>query len=115
METLPSKYRFKIPKVAYEPTRIPTCPTGLRGRIAVFEVLEMSSGIERIILDNPVESRLWTAARAEGMLTMREDALIKAFDKTIPFSEVNTLSSLLLAGDEELSAESKVPKAEQNL
>lgn len=101
MATLPSKYHFKIPKVVYEPTRIPTCPTGLRGRMAVFEVLEMSSAIEKIILDNPVESRLWAAARGEGMLTMREDAIIKAFNKVIPFSEVHSLSSLLLAGDEE--------------
>lgn len=101
MVTLPKKYHFDIPNVAYEPKRLPTCPTGLRGRMAAFEVMEMSSEIEKIILDNPVESRLWTAARGEGMLTMREDALIKAFDKLIPFSEVNTLSSLLLAGDED--------------
>jgi len=99
--TLPAQYRFKIPKVAYEAMRTPTCPTGLRGRMAVFEALEMSSDLERIILDNPVDSRLWASARAQGMLTMREDAMIKAFDKLIPFSEVNTLSSLLLAGDEE--------------
>ena len=101
MSTLPEKYHFDIPKVAYEPMRMPTCPTGLRGRMAVFEVLEMSSTIEKIILDNPVESRLWAAARTEGMLTMREDAMIKAFEKKIPFSEINNLSSLLLSGDED--------------
>lgn len=113
MSTLPKKYRFEIPKSAYEPMRMPTCPTGLRGRMAVFEVLEMSTEIESIILDNPVESRLWAAARAEGMLTMREDAMIKAFDKRIPFSEINTLSSLLQAGDEEDEAKTKgVPDKE---
>ncbi|MDO8561730.1 MAG: GspE/PulE family protein [bacterium] len=101
MATLPKKYHFDIPNVAYEAKRMPTCPTGLRGRMAAFEVMEMSSEIEKIILDNPVESRLWTAARSQGMLTMREDALIKAFDKQIPFTEVNTLSTLLLAGDED--------------
>ena len=100
METLPEKYRFKIPHTAWEPVRTPLSPTGLRGRMAVFEVLEMSAGIERIILENPVESRLWAAARRQGMLTMQEDAMMKAFEKRIPFSEVNTLSNLLLAGDE---------------
>ena len=99
-ESLPEKYRFKIPDTVYEPVRTPTCPTGLRGRMAVFEVLEMSSAVERIVLDNPVDSRIWAAARAEGMLTLQEDAMLKAFDKHIPFSEVNGLSSLLLAGDE---------------
>ena len=100
LKSLPEKYRFKIPETIYEPVRTPTCPTGLRGRMAVFEVLEMSSDIERIILDNPVDSRIWAAARKQGMLTMQEDAMIKAFDKHVPFSEVNTLSTLLLAGDE---------------
>jgi type IV pilus assembly protein PilB len=101
METLPEPYRFKIPDKAYEPQRTPTCPTGLRGRMAVFEVLEMSSEIEKIVLDNPVDSKLWASARKQGMLTMREDALMKAFDKKIPLSEVESLSTLLLAGDEE--------------
>ncbi|HWP61090.1 MAG TPA: ATPase, T2SS/T4P/T4SS family, partial [Candidatus Paceibacterota bacterium] len=103
-QSLPEKYRFKIPNKVFEPEKTPTCPTGLRGRMAVFEVLEMSSEMEKIVLDNPVDSKLWTAARNQGMLTMREDAILKAFDKQIPFSEVNTLSSLLLAGDEEALA-----------
>ena len=107
MATLPPQYRFEIPKMAYEAMRTPTCPTGMRGRLAVFEVLEMSKEIERIVLENPVESRLWDSARAQGMLTMREDAMIKAFDKKIPFSEVNTFSTLLLAGDEAEGGEGK--------
>lgn len=100
LATLPSQYRFQIPKVVYEPKRIPTCPTGMRGRLAVFEVLEMSTEIEKIILDDPVDSRIWSAARSGGMLTMQEDAMIKAFDKQVPYSEVATLSTLLQAGDE---------------
>lgn len=100
LSTLPSKYRFEIPQKVWEPSRTPTATTGLRGRMAVFEVLEMSTELESIILENPVESRLWDVARKQGMLTMREDAMMKAFQKLIPFSEVNALSNLLLAGDE---------------
>ena len=107
MASLPEQYRFKIPDNVYEPQRTPTCATGLRGRMAVFEVLEMSSEIERIVLKNPVDSKIWAAARKQGMLTMREDALMKAFEKKTPFSEVNTLSTLLLAGDEEEVVEEK--------
>ena len=95
LSSLPSKYRFQIPKAAYEPKRMPTCTTGMRGRMAVFEVLEMSQAIEKIILEDPVDSRIWTAARAQGMLTMQEDAMIKAFGKLVPYSEVATLSTLL--------------------
>ncbi len=105
MASLPEQYRFKIPEKAYEPQRTPTCPTGLRGRAAVFEVLEMSPDLERIILDNPVDSKLWSAARKQGMITMREDALLKSFDKKVPLSEVNTLSTLVAAGEEEVATE----------
>ena len=45
---------------------------------------------------------------------MREDAIIKAFDKRTPFSEVNTLSSLMLAGDDILEAPAK-PTPEEAL
>jgi hypothetical protein len=34
---------------------------------------------------------LYKAARAKGMLTMKEDAIIKAFQRIIPFEEINTL------------------------
>ncbi|MCR4325438.1 MAG: GspE/PulE family protein [Patescibacteria group bacterium] len=115
LESLPEQYRFEIPSVVYEAVRTPTCPTGTKGRMAVFEVLEMSPEIEKIVLDNPVDSRLWAAARSQGMLTMQEDALVKAFSKRIPFSEVNTLSTLLSVGDMEpageVHAEDKAPEA----
>jgi len=107
LESLPEKYRFKVPKNAWEAGRTATSPTGLRGRMAVFEVLEMTPKIEEIILDNPVESRLWAAARAQGMYTMQEDAMIKAFDKRIPFSEVNMLSPLISSEDELIAEAAK--------
>ncbi|HUO55948.1 MAG TPA: GspE/PulE family protein [Candidatus Paceibacterota bacterium] len=109
MGSLPEKYRFPIQDHVYEPLPSPESPTGMRGRMAVFEVLEMSAELERIILDNPVDSKLWTAARAQGMLTMREDAIMKAFDQKIPFSEVSSLSSIMLDIDSETDKES-VPK-----
>ncbi|MBI2611107.1 type II/IV secretion system protein [Candidatus Kaiserbacteria bacterium] len=115
LSSLAAKYRFKIPQKVWEPKRTATSPTGLRGRMAVFEVLEMSRDIERIILDNPVESRLWETAREGGMLTMREDALVKAFNKLVPYSEVNTLSALLLGENEaeESAAKEKTEQKEQ--
>ena len=109
LESLPENLRFPIPDKVYDPQPTATCPSGMRGRMAVFEVLEMSSAIEKIVLDNPVDSKLWAAARSQGMLTVREDALRKAFDKKIPYSEVETLSSLLLAGDED-NEENPVPE-----
>jgi type IV pilus assembly protein PilB len=99
MQSLPEKYRFPVPDTVYEAVKTPTCPTGMRGRMAVFEVLQMSPQVERVILKNPVESNLWSVARSEGMLTMREDAIMKSINKKVPFSEINNLSSLMLTDE----------------
>lgn len=99
--TLPEKYRFAVPPMVSEARPSATCPTGMRGRLAVFEVLEMNADVERAILETPItESKLWNAARAQGMLTMREDAILKAGQGKIPYAEVNTLSSMLTNLDE---------------
>ncbi len=105
LTTLPEKYRFPVPSTVYEAVKTPTCATGMRGRAAVFEALEMNADIERIILDNPVDSKLWAAARAQGMLTMREDAIIKAFNKQVPYSEINNLSEILLGSEDEIKSD----------
>ncbi len=111
MASLPKEHHFKVEKKAYEPERTQTCPTGLRGRMAVFETMEMTQEIERIILTSPIESKLRDAARRQGMTNMREDAIRKAFAKQIPFSEVSTLSSVLLE-DETAAPPPVAPKEE---
>lgn len=93
MSTLPEEYRFPLGDTVYEPERSKTCPTGLRGRAAVFETMEMTTDIEKVILTSPIDSKIREAARRQGMRTMREDAVLKAFRKVIPFSEVSTLST----------------------
>ena len=67
------------------------CLSGTSGRAAVIEVLEMDKEIENIILKDPTDTALYKVARAKGMLSMKEDAIFKAFQKVIPFEEVNTL------------------------
>ena len=57
----------------------------------VFEILQMDKELERVILKNPTDTDLMTVARKQGMLTMKEDAILKAFNKEIPFEEVNKL------------------------
>jgi type IV pilus assembly protein PilB len=90
---LPEKYRkqIDIPDTVYEPQATDECPTGLSGRTAVFELLEVNDEVERAVLDGADEAEITDAARANGMLTMKEDALLKAFDGTVPFEEVGKL------------------------
>ncbi|HEY4495781.1 MAG TPA: hypothetical protein VJC04_00280, partial [Candidatus Paceibacterota bacterium] len=90
---LPSQYRFQIPigKDVLGAMPSPECPKGTRGRTAVMEVLEMNHDLEAAILKNASEAEMMKIARAQGMLTMKEDALCKAFRHEIPFEEVNEL------------------------
>ncbi|PIP86706.1 hypothetical protein COV42_02590 [Candidatus Campbellbacteria bacterium CG11_big_fil_rev_8_21_14_0_20_44_21] len=90
---LPEVYRKEIGdiKSVYEREETPECPSGTKGRTAVMEVLKMTRGLERTILQNPTEQEIVKEARKQGMLSMLEDAIIKSSQKLVPFEEVNTL------------------------
>ncbi len=92
-EDLPAEYRKKIPlgKEVYEIMPTPECPGGISGRIAVAEAFEMDKNIEAVILKGANEQEIYKAVRAKGMLTMKEDAIVKAMQRIVPFEEVNTL------------------------
>ncbi|GMU74455.1 MAG: pilus biosynthesis protein TapB [Candidatus Campbellbacteria bacterium] len=93
---LPKEFRSEIPETKSFYGAAPTadCPNGTRGRMAVFELVEMTKELEQTVLENPVEPRLVEVARKQGMITMREDALIKSMNGIVPFEEVNTLGGL---------------------
>ncbi|AKM83825.1 TPA: hypothetical protein DCZ46_00615 [Candidatus Campbellbacteria bacterium] len=91
--TLPDEFRnkIKIPAQVYKAAPSPTCATGLRGRIGVFEVIEIDNELEEIILKDASSTAIEENIRRKGVFTMRQDALIKVFDKKIPFEEVANL------------------------
>ena len=59
--------------------------------MAVFEMFEMTKELQKMILTDPSEGSMWPIVRAQGMFTMKEDAIIKALEKKIPFEEINKL------------------------
>jgi type IV pilus assembly protein PilB len=92
-EDLPAEFRNKIPdtSVIYRAEKSATCPSGTKGRIAVFEFLPMDKELERLILKNPGENEIYKYVRSQGFISMREDAIIKSVQGIIPFEEVNKL------------------------
>lgn len=90
---LPEEFKKEIPKtdtvLGIQPT--PSCPKGVSGRQAVMEMFAMSKDLEKMILTDPTETSLWPLVRKQGMFTMKEDAIIKALEKKIPFEEINKL------------------------
>lgn len=67
------------------------CPNGTRGRVAVMEVFEMDKDIESALLKGANELEITKIVRGKGMITMREDAIIKSMNGLVPFEEVNML------------------------
>jgi len=52
--------------------------TGFRGRVGAFEILEVTPAITRLVMERGNSQDLLAAAQAEGMTTMRQDAVAKA-------------------------------------
>jgi type IV pilus assembly protein PilB len=63
--------------------------TGYKGRIGVFEVLEVDKEIRELIIDNASTDRLHEVAVKNGMLTLEQDAMLKVL------SGITTLDELL--------------------
>jgi type IV pilus assembly protein PilB len=82
------KEKIKISDTMVKTVPSKTCPSGTKGRMAIFEMFEVDKDIESIILKSPTELDLYNATRKKGVLTMKEDALIKAIRGDIPITEV---------------------------
>lgn len=64
-----------------------TSRTGTEGRVAVFEMLEVDKEIEKAILRKADENEIYKLARTKGMITLKEDALLKSMGGVVPFRE----------------------------
>ncbi len=94
-KTLPERYKHRIPqnRTMVHPEPSPGSTTGLKGRIAIMEVLEVTDAIQNMILKNASEEQIYDEARKHGFMTMQEDAMIKALEHKIPFEEMNNFGT----------------------
>lgn len=89
----PEEYKKNLPTFdkVHEPEPSEVCPSGMQGRVAVYEMFTMDRELEQVILTDPTEPAIYDVVRKRGMLTMREDALLKSIEGSVPFNEVNNL------------------------
>jgi type IV pilus assembly protein PilB len=67
----------------------PRCAgTGYKGRVGVFEVMEMTDPLRQLVIDNAPVSELRRGAIAEGMIPLRQSGLIKVRDGLTTIEEV---------------------------
>lgn len=68
--------------------------TGYRGRIGIYEVLDNSSSIQKMIVTNETSENIQNAAIADGMVTMQTDGLVKALRGQTTIEEVLRVTSV---------------------
>lgn len=80
--------KIKLPKTIYRAKPSANCPKGTRGRMGVFEVLSMSKELERIILEKPTGQAIEAEAKRQGMMSLRQDGILKVLDGKIGLEEL---------------------------
>lgn len=61
---------------------------GVKDRIAIIEALAMTPQLEKIIVESATEGKIREEAERQGMLTMRQDGLLKVLRGLISFEEL---------------------------
>lgn len=93
MKDLPDEFKPRIGDKMYDTVPSSECPSGTRGRIAIFEMFKIDKEMQAVILKNPTNEAIYKLARGKGMLMMREDAMLKSLQGIIPFTEVYNFSN----------------------
>jgi type IV pilus assembly protein PilB len=92
-EDLPDEFKdkFKVNRPLYQAKPSEQFPTGMKGRVPVFEVLSITDEIEEAILHSKGEEEIRKLARKNGMITIKEDAMLKSMSGKVPFIELAEL------------------------
>lgn len=79
--------------VTFKPKGCKECGgNGYSGRIALFEIFSASKELEQIILQDPSGVNLIKEAKRQGMITLKQDGIIKALNGVTTIEEVITVS-----------------------
>ncbi len=68
--------------------------TGFKGRIGVYEMILVDENIEKLILKEPTEYDLKSAAKAQGQITMRQDGILKSLVGITTIKEIERVVGL---------------------
>lgn len=68
-------------------------PGGYKGRVGLYEVIDVNDEIEKMILDRATSNVIQDKAVEQGMVTMREDGYLKALTGLTTVAEVNRVTA----------------------
>ena len=85
----------------YKPKGCAACGgLGFRGRIAIFELLEINDELKMNIASLTDEISIKKVAASQGMVTMQEDGILKALQGVTTFEEVEEATGPLVVINE---------------
>ncbi len=68
-------------------------PGGYKGRMGLYEVFSVTEQIQELIMKRATTSDIEKVARAQGMVSMRQDGFLKALDGRTTIQEVNRVAA----------------------
>lgn len=71
----------------------PQTPGGYKGRVGLYEVMEVAQDIQNLIVKRATSSDIQRQAISQGMITMREDGYLKALTGLTTLEEVNRVAA----------------------
>lgn len=82
-------FKIDIPRTIYHPEGCTICNgTGYMGQVAVIEVLNMSDALRDLILSEASTKDILEKAKEEGMITMKQDGILKVLQGMTTLEEV---------------------------
>lgn len=90
-QTLPLKDQNAY--TLFKGTDTPETPGGFKGRMGLYEVFEITTEIQDLILKRSTSGDIQKLAHEQGMVTMREDGYLKALAGDTTLAEVNRVAA----------------------
>lgn len=90
LELLPAdlKSKYKDLKIYHSPGCKNCNDRGISGRLAIFEIFKMTPKLQEIISSGVSELKLAEEAKRQGMITLRQDGILKALEGLVGMEEV---------------------------
>ena len=86
---LRAKIKYRAPYKVFHSRGCEACHgKGVIGRLAIFEAFSMTRELEEIVNVSPAEGKIKDEAERQGMVTLRQDGILKALQGMIPIEEV---------------------------
>ncbi len=71
----------------------PEAPGGYKGRIGLYEVMDVTEEIQKLIVNHATSAEIQRKAMEQGMVTMRQDGYLKALQGLTTIDEVNRVAA----------------------